>query len=56
MSNLIEQIEKLQLEIKAMQADPLLKDQYGKKVRELIRLRRSQIRLGKKKAKNEEMQ
>jgi cell fate (sporulation/competence/biofilm development) regulator YmcA (YheA/YmcA/DUF963 family) len=43
-----EKIKKLQEEIKAMQTDPLLKNHYGEKVRELMKLRRQQIREGKK--------
>ena len=50
----ISRIGALQVEIKAMQTDPLLKDKYGDKVRELMRLRRAQIRKGNKKEKEEE--
>ena len=44
---IVAQIEDLKIEIEAMKLDPLLKDQYGKKVKELSRLRRSLVRRGK---------
>ena len=54
MSTISEKIKKLQKEIKAMQTgsdaltvDPLNQISYGDKVRELIKLRRQQIRKGK---------
>jgi hypothetical protein len=43
------EIKKLKEEIKAMQADPLLKDKYGEKIRELMKLRRKRNREGKSK-------
>lgn len=43
-----EKIEILQQEIQAMQADPLLQDHYKEKVKELIKLRRSVLKKGKK--------
>jgi hypothetical protein len=43
-----ERIKELTEEIKAMQADPLLKNQYGEKIRELMKLRRKRNQEGKK--------
>jgi hypothetical protein len=43
-----EKIKIIKEEIKAMQANPLLKSKYGEKVRELMKLRRQQIREGRK--------
>jgi hypothetical protein len=49
MSQITEQIEKLKLEIKAMQDNPSLRDgTYGKKIKELMKLRRQQTRKGRK--------
>jgi len=42
-------IEKLKTEIEAMQADPLLKENYREKIRELMYWRRRRIQLGRKK-------
>lgn len=54
--NIKKRLEELQIKIKAMQADPLLKDltgpllgEYKKMILELSRLRRQQTRMGKKK-------
>jgi hypothetical protein len=41
-------IEKLQIETQAMRNDPLLQEEYAKKILQLVKLRRSLIRKGKK--------
>jgi hypothetical protein len=41
-------IETLQQEIRAMQADLLLQEQYKEKIQELMKLRRSAVKKGKK--------
>ena len=46
--DLKERIEKLQMEIQAMQKDPLLQGSYPKKVMELIKLRKRYIARRKK--------
>jgi len=49
MSDLTDRIEQLKMEIQAMQNNPALKDKtYGKKVQELMRLRRQQTSKGNK--------
>ena len=50
MSKISEEIKKLQEEIKALQTNPMLAAQgeYKKKILQLIKLRRQQIREGKK--------
>jgi hypothetical protein len=55
MATLSKKIKTLQEEIKAMQSNPLLKDRYGDKVRELMKLRRQQIRKGKKSTHREDL-
>ena len=50
MDELIARVEQLKSEIQAMKDNPALKDEtYGKKIKELMTLRRHQTRMGKKK-------